>query len=83
MDENSNHQNIFSLKIQTLISNWLTQKVIFDMKFQIHMNFSRQNQDDIFMHFKPDEEFIKFQGVKQLKVIIILWRFSKKMVAIS
>ena len=53
------------------------------MKLQIHMNFSRQNQDDIFMHFKPDEEFIKLQGVNQFKIIIILWRFSKKMVAIS
>ena len=49
------------------------------MKLQIHMNFSRQNQDDIFMHFKPGEEFIKLQ----FKIIILLWRFSKKMVAIS
>ena len=40
------------------------------MKLQIHMNFSRQNQDDIFMHFKPDEEFINLQSVKQFKVII-------------
>ena len=71
------------MKIQTPKSNWLTQKVIFDMKLQIHMNFSRQNQDDIFMHFKPDEEFIKLQGVKQFKINILLWRFSKKMVAIS
>ena len=53
------------------------------MKLQIHMNFSRQNQDDISIHFKPDEEFIKLQGVKQFKVIVLSWRFSKKMVAIS
>ena len=71
-------------KFKHFKSNWLTQKVIFDMKLQIHMNFSRQNQDDITMHFEPpDEEFIKLQGLKRVKIIIILWRFSKKMVAIS